>query len=128
MRIEEIKKAIVLVGKGPVGKSRIAGLFCEGRKSVTLNGKSFRMSDLFVFSGCDRDTEIIHIDDLNLKKTDLEDFFDIIIKGITVNKKLHAPFVIFPRIIISIDCEMSDIPDGASYKGRFDVFEIKKCN
>lgn len=126
---QKFKKAILLVGPARSGKTRLANLFCQGRKSVMLCGrKKMPKLDSFVFSYCNKDTEVIVFDDFNLKKNDLEYFFDLIVNGITVHKKLHAPFVIHPQIIITTDCTMNDVGEGGSFTGRFDVFEITNCN
>jgi len=128
----DFKKAIVLVGKGPVGKSMLANMFCSDKKAVILSGKNLTSRQLdskFLYQCCEKDTQLIYVDDL--KEEHLECFFGAITFGVTVNKgrgdKLIS-FVIKPQFIFTVNCNIKHLPSGGSFERRFSVFELKSCN
>jgi hypothetical protein len=123
-----MNKGIILIGKPNTGKSRLARLLMAGKNSVTINGRDNDFyKNPFIWSACEKNTEVIHIDDLNeLRK--LEILMNAITEPICVNKRGLAPFYIHPRIIISITGDMISFPYGVSIDRRFDIFELSACN
>lgn len=123
------KKGILLIGNINVGKSRLANIIMDGKKQVTINGRN---TDLFkyrgMFSNCERDTEIVHIDDLLKFKNQLPLFFNMITDGVEVDKQAQKAFSIFPQIIISINCKMKDLELTPSLIRRFDIFQLSAYN
>ncbi len=123
-----MKKAILLIGPPRSGKSRLANLMVKGKKHVVLNGKSFKINDKFGFKYLQKDTEVIIIDDLKIKKHTIGSLYPLL-SGINVNVQYAEPFIINPLIIITTDSiTMDNLPIGASFEYRFDVFELSGCN
>lgn len=124
LEMMKIKKAILLLVPPKSGKSRLAELFCKDKKCVRIHGRKIKLSNPFCFSECEKDTEVVLIDDVKYA----EDYFSIITEGITVNKKMQAPFTIYPQIIITSEKDSVENLTGGSYTRRFDIFELKCCN
>lgn len=125
-----MKKGIIFVGPAESGKSRKAFEIAKNYKSIILNGRNKRaLESPFVFQMAKKDTELIVIDDLILVDG-IEYFFPAINNqpdaGLNVNKKGENRFVIKPLILITMcsDVLLKDIPNGASYRERFDVYEF----
>lgn len=124
-----MKKGILLIGQRETGKSRIAKLLMDGKKQASFIGREPKIFDnRFFFSDCEKDTEVVYIDDLSNHKRQLEEFFNVITDGLTIDKKCKTPFKIHPQIIISIDCSISDLEITKSLERRFDIFELSACN
>lgn len=123
------KKGILLIGNINVGKSRLANIIMDDKKLVIINGRDHELfNHNFMFSNCNIDTEIIHIHDLLDYKNKLELFFNLITDGVEVDKRGQKSFTIYPQIIISISCEMSDLNITPSLERRFDIFQLSACN
>ncbi len=120
------KKITLLVGSGPTGKSFLANLIGKNKKIIILNGKGFK-PDFNFFKYCNQDTELIIIDDLPARMLNNKFLLDLNY-GITINKKNGNLADIYPEIIITCDCNFSDIPKTLEFDLNFNVFEIKNCN
>jgi hypothetical protein len=119
-----MKKGILIIGKQFSGKSRLANLLMANNKSVIINGRNELMKCNFLFGDCNKDTEVIFIDDLDINKNDLLAFTNII-DSISVYKQYHNVFKINPKIIISI-CLNNCSELNINYLSRFfEIFELK---
>lgn len=131
-----LKKGILLLSNvyTPTGKSRMASLLMHGKKNIQINGRDRDLlHNRFIYSDCEKDTEVIYIDDLLNFVKELPSFFGIVTDGVVVDKKCKEPFTIYPQLIISINCSLNDLYHNlAFYKSsldrRFDIFELSACN
>lgn len=123
---QSFKKAILFIGPGRSGKSRLANLILKGQQgAVTMDGRRFKIPALSKV--CTADTKVVHIDDLNIKKH-MEAIFSSITDGIVIIDKRGVTTTIRPQIIITAVAKMNDLPTGSSFDSRFDIFEVTKCN
>ncbi len=121
------KKSILLLGPSQSGKSRVARLLCNGRNTICIDGRKLK-DDLNLLTKNKQisvNTEIVLIDDFNFKKIGLEIFFKIIVKGFEIE---GSGILVRPQFIFTTDHPIEDIDMGGSFDGRFDIFELKRCN
>lgn len=92
---------LIIHGSPGSGKTRAGRLLADG-KSVYLDGRI--KADNFFFSGCDRDTKTIIIDDIK-NKSDLMYFKYLVDEGnIIVHKQSVEPFQIkIDKLILICD-------------------------
>ena len=123
-----MKKGIIIIGAPNTGKSRIARLFLDGKKHISLDARNINLfKDKFLYSFCEEYTEVIHFEDLHSIKS-IELLFNAVTDGVTVDKKGKSPFVIKPLILVTLTGSLSDLELGASLESRFDIFELSACN
>ncbi len=124
------EKGILIIGNARTGKSRLAESFCTGLESASIisaRGSKNIMEDKFFFQSVSENTKIIVIDDYIFGKGGFESLYTIIQYGVAVNKMLKSTFIIRPKIIVTCDCNMSDIKSNKLLKRFFNVFELKGC-
>ena len=126
----QYKKGIIFVGPAESGKSRKAFEIAKKYKSIILNGREKHVFEHpFVFQIAEKDTELIVIDDLTSIRS-IECFFSAINhnpdSGLVVNKKGESKCIIKPLILITLcsDISINEIPNGCSFRDRFDIYEF----
>ncbi len=122
IRKQRFKKAILLIGESQSGKTRMAYIMSIGKNVEKICGRKMHLKKLF--QTLSEGTQVIIFDDVDFKKYNQEYFFDWITKGIVIRGTTR----IRPQIIITGNLKMKDIRMGASYKSRYDIFELKSCN
>lgn len=115
-----MKQTIVLVGPARSGKSRLARLIADGKKSVTVHTR-YRFKSFFDFSFCEKDTEVLVIDDVPIKH--LRKIIFHTGGPLIVRQKNKEPFFLKPQIIITTCCERSKLPTLV-YTQSFNVIEL----
>ncbi len=122
------KKGTLIIGDSDKGKTWLVNSFTDGLKCLKIDGRQKKVSDNhFAFSGANKDTEIIFIDDYLFGKGGFEPLYTLIQYGVTVNKRYYGPFLIHPKIIVTCDCNMSDIKEISLLNHFFNAFELKGC-
>ena len=77
----------------------------------------------FLYSDCNKSTKLVVIQHIN-KQSDLHNFYNAVVSGVTVNKQGLAPYEIHPKfIIIFNNSNFSQVPSDYSFQARFDVFD-----
>jgi len=124
------KKGIIFVGLPESGKSHKAFEIAKKYKSVIINARKQNFTtNPFVFQMAEKDTELIVIDDLTSIRS-IECFFSAINhnpdSGLVVNKKGESKCIIKPLILITLcsDISINEIPNGCSFRDRFDIYEF----
>ena len=125
LKNNKMKKGILILGKSFSGKSRLANSIIGNRKHIILNGRADLRGNRFIYSDCNKDTEVIFIDDLDLTKNNLDSFINAISEGVEVDKKHERSFKINAQIIISICIKSSELPNIHSLARRFEIFQLK---
>jgi hypothetical protein len=114
-------KGIILIG---VGKSKLAEIIIDGRKSYTIQSNTKIHKGKFTFSFVDANTEVLFFDNVNLHQNDITYFYSMITDGIRINKLAEPAKIIYPQIILAINCRLKDIPINSAIKMRYNVFEL----
>lgn len=90
---------------------------------VWIDGQSRKvLKSPKLYSGCTEQTKIIVIDGLGSVEI-LNNFFNIITKGIRVYTSILESFVIFPELILIMDdkIQWQDLPSDGSFLRRFEI-------
>lgn len=109
-------KTLVAKGLGQMlNYDKLSRVYCE------INGKDFNPRDKHRYSDASIESQLININDLT-RNTTIENFFNDITEGVTVDKKNEKPFRILTKIIISTNKTIRI--DGESAKDRVIQFEF----
>lgn len=114
-----MKKHYLIIGDPDTGKSHLAKLITENKKTAVLEG--YMLNSQFMFSPCSHDTEFIVIDNVDFKHT-----IDIIrialCDTIKVNKPHEDIFEISPKFVI---ITRNRIEINNIIKNNFFIYEAK---
>ncbi len=104
---------------GGTGKGIFAKAIGKMLNMVTLDGKTMDFSNQFCYQRVERDTKIIHIEDVN-KSFKLEPLFSVSTDGMNVEKKFQNQFLIpedqSPKFIVTTNYPLYE--EGTSYQRR----------
>lgn len=119
-----IDKSVLITGNRSTGKTELAkhlAIQFSLKNVVYLSYNAFNFASSFNFSNCNKNTELVIIDDIpNIVNT--QDFFNYLSNGIIVNKKMHPAFTIKPKFILVCNCETPTI--SKSIHNRLNVISL----
>ncbi|MBW7942165.1 MAG: hypothetical protein H3C64_07110 [Candidatus Kuenenia stuttgartiensis] len=121
-------KAIVLTDSeisdtpnGRTGKTLVLQALKKVKPAAIINGKNFKTDHQFKYQDVNPDTSIVALNDVK-RHFNVEDLFNDISDGITVEKKNQKPFTTQAKMIISTNMTLKI--EGASANDRFIEFEF----
>ena len=106
---------------GRSGKSLLFKSLENIRNIVHILGKDFDPTSKHKYDKAKPDSQVVFIDDLK-RKFDVEDLFNDITEGITVDAKNQQPYKLKPKIICTTNKPLKI--EGGSAQDRFIEFEV----
>lgn len=132
--IPSISKAIVYCDEslnansgqleGRTGKSLVVKAISHLRKTITFDGKNFKVGNRFAFQSVDTSTQILNFNDVRAN-FNFESLFSILTEGLMVEKKNKDAFTItfedMPKVVITTNFTIQG--RGGSFEDR--LFEVE---
>ena len=95
--------------------------FSESKMYVEIDGKIIKKKDKFAYADCNLSTQTVHINDI-YRSAKLEEFYNIILKGIDIDKKGQDSYKKITKIVFTTNMTI-DI-SGSSDRARVRIFEF----
>lgn len=95
--------------------------FQESNLYVEIDGKTIKEKGKFAFADCNLSTQVAHINDI-YRNAKLEDFYNMILRGIDIDKKGQDSFKKLVKIAMTTNLTLNI--QGSSDRDRVRIFEF----